>query len=67
MEKVEYLKKFSFFSKIPKKFLMALLHFIEIEEYQKDNIIYSENDIANKFYMIREGEIEITNLVEIDN
>jgi signal-transduction protein with cAMP-binding, CBS, and nucleotidyltransferase domain len=64
---VEFLKRFSFFSKIPKKFLIAIIHNTKIENYNKGNIIYKEGDEADKLYMIKEGEVVLTKIISINH
>ncbi len=60
----EDLKKFSFFSDIPDGKLDEIFSFCETESYKKDDLIFSQNDKAEKLYGVIQGNVELSILFQ---
>lgn len=39
--------------------MLSFMNDFEIQVYHPKSIVYSKNDLANKVYFIRKGEVEI--------
>lgn len=59
--KLNFLKSFSFFEKIPRQVLLdIILHEIDFLEPEKNSTIYDEKDPTDYIYFIFEGEVLIS-------
>lgn len=47
------------FHNVDKKFIHNLFNFMQVKEYNMNDIIYSENDESEYVYIIKKGKIEI--------
>ncbi|KAL4497871.1 hypothetical protein ABPG72_000626 [Tetrahymena utriculariae] len=64
--KLNFLKSYNFFRGVPNSKLLSLLHMMKIVNYSNKNIIYTENDPSRFVYLIREGEVEISQVCNIE-
>lgn len=64
--KLTYLRNYGFFKNMPDSKLLALLHFMKIVKYRNKNIVYTEGDPSRFVYFIREGEVEISQICNIE-
>lgn len=58
-KKVEILKKTPFFETLSNEEYIKIAHFTEHVKYNSNDFIFQEEDIADGFYILVEGEIEI--------
>ncbi|KAL4496193.1 hypothetical protein ABPG72_012930 [Tetrahymena utriculariae] len=65
-ERIEFFKQFEFMKNIPESKLMVLLHETKIEYFTRSQIIYKEKDHINNVYLIKEGNIEISEKIYIN-
>ncbi|KAL4445543.1 hypothetical protein ABPG74_004617 [Tetrahymena malaccensis] len=61
---IRYLKQFSFLENIPDSTLMNLMNYMKQVQYQKDEIIYDQQDPSSYLYLLKSGEIELSQIVE---
>ncbi|KAL4491243.1 hypothetical protein ABPG72_021629 [Tetrahymena utriculariae] len=59
-----YLKQFSFLENIPDSTIINLMNYLKQVQYQKDEIIYDQQDSSNYLYLIKSGEVELSQIVE---
>jgi CRP-like cAMP-binding protein len=60
----EILRKFTFFSDLPREVLVALAKIARQEKYAAGAVIFHEGDSADHFYLVLDGEVHL--LIEID-
>ncbi|EAR85351.2 cyclic nucleotide-binding domain protein (macronuclear) [Tetrahymena thermophila SB210] len=58
-KKLNFLRKFSFFRGLSDSRLMSFLHLMEINKYEKENILYQKNEKSKYIYFIFEGQVKI--------
>ncbi len=58
------LKKFKFFSDIPEEKLDEILNFCESKYYEKDTILFTQNDNAEYLYGVLSGKVELSILFQ---
>lgn len=56
---VDTIKKVALFKALKKQDLLAMLHNSEVVLFQADEIVFSQNDLGDDFYVILEGFAEI--------
>ena len=56
----ELLKQTIYFKNIPFNELKNIAKIIKIEKYEKNEIIFKEKDKGDSFYIIAEGEVEVS-------
>ncbi len=65
-EDLQFLRSYPFLADIPSSKLLSVWHmFVELN-YSRNTVIYAEKDVVKHVYLIREGEIEISQLEYID-
>lgn len=59
VEKVLILKSLSIFSDTPEHILADLAPLMEEEEYEKDTLVFKENELGDCMYIIHQGQVKI--------
>ncbi|MFC1798878.1 cyclic nucleotide-binding domain-containing protein, partial [Thermodesulfobacteriota bacterium] len=60
MLNISLFKKYPIFSEVPQEQLSEILPFIELLEFDSNEIIFREGDAADHLYGIRAGEVEFS-------
>lgn len=60
-QKYAFIQKITFFSKIDKTTLGAMLDYIQVREVMKGNLIYAPGSLDNNIYVVISGELEFMN------
>ena len=64
-EKLDYLKKIPLFKSIPSLQLHGLLINLKEKKYRKGDIIYNEGSKLDSLYIIKEGEIQASKIIDL--
>ncbi|XP_023245421.1 cGMP-dependent protein kinase, isozyme 1-like [Copidosoma floridanum] len=57
---VEYLRKITIFRTLPNHTLAKINELMQVEFFQGDELIISQGEVANKFFVINGGSVQIT-------
>ena len=60
--KIEFLRGIDLFNNWSRKKISALLYLFEEKRYRKDNVIFEEKDPSDYFYVIKEGDIAVSDI-----
>ena len=63
-ERIDFLKSFSFFSKVPNSKLLSLILESRIVNYKIKHVIYNFEQNPDCFYFIKEGSVELYEYIE---
>ncbi|KAL4444487.1 hypothetical protein ABPG74_016780 [Tetrahymena malaccensis] len=63
---VGFLKELSIFSQLEEQSLKAIWPICSCQKYERGQIVYQEGQIATYIYLIKEGEVSISRLLEND-
>ena len=61
---IKFLKRFEIFANIPNSRLTALLPHIKSRVYDKGENIFTEGDPADFIYLLKEGEVELSKVID---
>lgn len=64
-ENVYFLKKFDMFNQISNEKLLNLLENCENRKLQKEDVLYSKNDVPDKVYFLKKGELELNDKIQL--
>ncbi|KRX09454.1 Cyclic nucleotide-binding protein [Pseudocohnilembus persalinus] len=64
-ENVKFLRGFSFLKDLPTQQLLSLCHLFKEHNLRPKSIIYSEKDLANQLYFVRQGQVELSRLQKV--
>ncbi|EAS03663.2 cyclic nucleotide-binding domain protein (macronuclear) [Tetrahymena thermophila SB210] len=64
-EQLSFLKSFAFFKDVNEKYLLGLLHSMKQVTMIRNETIYKEEETPDNVYFIKEGEIELSKLCQI--
>ncbi|KAL4494613.1 hypothetical protein ABPG72_004515 [Tetrahymena utriculariae] len=64
-EQLSFLKTFAFFKDVNEKYLLGLLHSMKQVAMIRNETIYKEEESPDNVYFIKEGEIELSKLCQI--
>ncbi len=65
-DKVKLLSGVNIFSRLDEKELQIIAQYSQFSDYQKGEIIFSEGSDVNEFYLVKDGEVLITQLTADD-
>lgn len=66
-QKVRFLQQYVFFSQIPESSLLQIYDLTISMVYPGGNMIYKEGDPVKYIYFIRSGEVEISQLIQVED
>lgn len=66
-EKIQYLKKLTFFDSLDEEMLNELDSISKVVSYPKNSILYYENDIDSKLYFLVSGLLKIYKIDKFEN
>ncbi|KAL4473492.1 hypothetical protein ABPG74_022356 [Tetrahymena malaccensis] len=67
MQKLFFLQQFFFLKQIPSSKLLSIIQLMKIFTFQRNNVIYNQNQSISGIYFIKEGEVQIsTKITQID-
>ncbi|EAR92621.2 cyclic nucleotide-binding domain protein (macronuclear) [Tetrahymena thermophila SB210] len=67
MQKLIFLQQFFFLKQIPSSKLLSIIQLMKIFTFQRNNVIYNQNQSISGIYFIKEGEVQIsTKITQID-
>ena len=61
IEKAFFLKKVSIFQDLDLDFLLAISDKVHQDIYDKGEVVFSQGQIGNTFYLVAKGEVSLTN------
>jgi diguanylate cyclase (GGDEF)-like protein len=65
-DKVKLLRGVNIFSRLDEKELQIIAQYSQFSDYQKGELIFSEGSDVNEFYLVKDGEVLITQLTADD-
>ncbi|KAL4510175.1 hypothetical protein ABPG72_010368 [Tetrahymena utriculariae] len=66
-EKIGFLRQFQVFDGVPTSKLLSLIHDMKTNVYQINNILYEEGDKVEDIFFIKDGEVELSKLANVQN
>ncbi|KAL4485074.1 hypothetical protein ABPG72_014594 [Tetrahymena utriculariae] len=60
MQKLIFLQQFFFLKQIPSSKLLSMIQLMKIFTFQRNNVIYNQNQSISGIYFIKEGEVQIS-------
>ncbi|EDK31573.2 cyclic nucleotide-binding domain protein (macronuclear) [Tetrahymena thermophila SB210] len=66
IQRLGFLKSYSFFNNIPNSNLLSILLDIKIEVYPKKALLFAQGDEVKNIFFIKRGEIQISRLIQSD-
>ncbi|KAL4446157.1 hypothetical protein ABPG74_021696 [Tetrahymena malaccensis] len=65
-EQIDFFKSFSFFYDIPDYLIMKLIKSSDLKQLIRGDIVFQETDLVENIYFIKNGEVEISKLIDIE-
>jgi len=59
-KQIMFLKSYLFFSEVNEKYLMGLLHSLEMKTLIRGEVFCYENDFPDFLYLLHDGEVELS-------
>ncbi|KAL4499848.1 hypothetical protein ABPG72_015197 [Tetrahymena utriculariae] len=66
MNEINFFKNNCLFSKFDESEIEQILLKLESVSFKKDSVIYKEDDSSDRIYLVKEGEIEIDQIIETE-
>ncbi|KAL4492536.1 hypothetical protein ABPG72_007649 [Tetrahymena utriculariae] len=65
-EQIDFLKQFCFFYDIPDYIIMKLIKSSQLKQFTRGEVVFQETDSVENIYFIKNGEVEISKLIDIE-